>query len=611
MNRKYPPRISLGILMLAVVSASTLMAQAAKTMDNRSIEQSLKQIGAAERTLVLEPGLWTINQSVTIPANVNLKLDYGAVFDIAAGQTLGIDGPMEAVGLNPLFLGEGKVHFGPGYINAVYPQWWGKIDGKNDTAACQSALDSGAGIIRFPKAVYAIDAVGKGGEGGMGLYPASHTKLLFDPGAVLQAITTDKDDYTILNIAARHNVTIIGATIRGERSTHTGKGGEWGHGLRISKGSTHIVIKDCHVSDCWGDGIYLGEGMVEDVLVENSTFDNNRRNGCSITDARNVLFTHCTFSRSNGTSPFKGVDLEPNKPADVLQNIVFDNCNSFANVSGGFSVARDDKQDRPVSVTFRGCVSRDDGMGFGIDIGPSDCSGIYYISDCTVINPKEDGFRCTSANLQLKIDGLYIVNPNQKGETRAMFASGFVILSYLSKHEGNFNGTGNIDARNVYVQSDDGKALYALYIDNHGDEPHGFRNIDVALKTNLPAEKRFYKGKGPYHGFCTATFPDKPTVNATDSLSGHQMAQYIGQTITNQAADKDITLALTDPLSVSLDSQYTIAVAEAHKITLSLGQAALFPGNLKTYSSSTVGSRLTIRSDGKHWYVVNQVGSWK
>jgi hypothetical protein len=192
-----------------------------------------------------------------------------------------------------------------------------------------------------------------------------------------------------------------------------------------------------------------------------------------------------------------------------------------------------------------------------------------------------------------------------------MFASGFVVLAYSPTHEGNFNGTGNIDARNVYVQSSDGKALYALYIDNHGGEPHGFRNLDIQLKTNLPAAKRFYKGPGPYQNYCKIGFPDDPTVSAKGNLDGKETVQYISQTINNQGAGKDIVLSLTDPRAVSLGSEYTIEVAEAHRITLDLGEAGLFPGNLKHYSSAAIGSRLKIRSDGKHWYVVNQVGTWK
>jgi len=608
-------RIQFGII-AAFFGALTMQLSAAKAhggqkmMDDQEIQNRLKSIGVAQKTLTLEPGRWTINKSLQIPANVNLNLEFGAALDLADGVTFSIDGPMEAIGTSRLFYGMGKVHFGPGHINEVYPQWWGRIEGKDDTQTCQDALESGAGTIRFLKGTYAIDAVGGGEEAGRGLFPQSDTTLLFDPGAVLAAIPTEKDDYTILNIRGQKNVTIDGAVIRGERDAHKGKGGEWGHGLRIVRGSTNIAVRNVTVSNCWGDGIYLGEGTVDGVLVENSTFDNNRRNACSITNARNVLFKNCTFSNSNGTSPFKGVDLEPNVEADKLQNIVFEDCRSYRNLSGGFSVARDDRQNDPVSVTFRGCISEEDGMGFGIDIGPSDCAGLYTISNCTVVNPKEDGFRCTSANLQIRIDGLYIFNPNRKGETRPMFGSGFVVLCYAPHHAGKFKWTGNIDARDVYVISDDDKPHYALYFENIIPDKSGIENLDIELKTSLPANKRFFKGPGPYRGYCKVNFPDDPTVEAKADLAAAEMAGYIGQTITNTGADKDITLSLDDPKSILPDSTYTIEVTEAHKITLDLGQT-LVPGNAKRISSSTPGSRLKIKSDGKRWRIVEQIGIWK
>lgn len=593
----------------AATAASASIAQASKK-NAAALQESLRKIGAANRTLAVAAGNWNIDQSVTIPANVHFKLEHGATFQIKAGQTLTVQGSMEIPGTSQLFFGAGNVRFGDGFLGEVYPQWWGVIKGVNDTAACQAALDAGAKTIRFSKALYAIDAVGDGREGGTGLFPASNSKLLFDAGAVLQAITTDKNDYSILNINGKTNVVVDGASIRGERKTHTGKGGEWGHGIRIVNKSKDIVIKNVHVSDCWGDGIYLGEGTVEDIYVENSKFDNNRRNGSSITNAKNVLFKKCTFSNSNATSPFKGVDIEPNVASDIAQNLVFEDCTSYGNVAGGFSVARDDKQNTPVTITFRNCTSVNDGMGFGFDIGPSDCPGLYTIKDCVAINSGENGFRSTSSNLQMNIDGFYIVNPNQKGEGRPQFGSAFSIWNAVPHHKGQSKIAGNIDVRNMYVYSDDGKCNYALYTNNELGEKSGLQNLDIQLKTNLPPEKRFFKGPGPYLNFFHVHFPDNPVVNATEDVTAVAMAAYIGQKITNTAAAKDITLAVSDSRALSLDSEYTFEVTAARKLNVNFGDALLLPEGVKACWSDKVGSRLKVRSEGKAWFVVEQIGSW-
>jgi hypothetical protein len=611
---------SMPVRVMAEDAASVIAkAFAHERLDDRAIIAALKDIGSEQKTLLLSSGKWLITQSIEIPSNVDVKLESGAVFEIADANTLSIQGSMETLGIHQIFYGKGKVKFGPGFIREVYPQWWGKVETSDDTKTCQSAIDSGAVIVRFPKAIYNIDPVKVGPKtdpnddnqwyGGLDL--PSNTTLIFDAGAKIKALPTDARVYSILRINGKDNVKIYGAVIEGERVAHKGTTGEWGHGLVIRGSSTQVYVKDVKVSDCWGDGIYIGEGCPDGVYVENSTFDNNRRNACSITNAKNVLFKKCTFSNTHGAGPHKGVDIEPNIEADIIQNVVFEDCYSFNNLTQGFSLARDDKQDQPVSVTFRGCVSDRDGVGFGIDIGPSDTAGVVYISDCTSINARESGFRCTSANLLIQIDGLCIVNPNQSG-SKPVFGSGFVIWSVVPYHKDKkkVKLAGNIIAKNVNVSSTDGKAHYALYIDNELGETSGFKNLDIELKTDMANDKRLYKGNGPFLNYCKIKFSDNPVFEATGDINDNLMPAYNGQTITNKGAKKDILLTFNHPRAVSFDSEYMIEVVEPNKINLNFGEYHLFPGNISSCWSEDVGSKIRIKSDGKRWFLVEKTGTW-
>lgn len=158
---------------------------------------ALQKLMSTGGTLNLTPGAWSVERSLPIPANVHLVAQPGAKLTIAAGQTITIGGLVEAVNLSQIFFGAGRVRFTSNYLGEVFPQWWGSVSGKNDTAICQAALESGAVRIRFPKALYAIDGVGNGKETGLGLKPLSNTMLLFDIGATLQAITTNSSNYSI------------------------------------------------------------------------------------------------------------------------------------------------------------------------------------------------------------------------------------------------------------------------------------------------------------------------------------------------------------------------------------------------------------------------------
>jgi parallel beta-helix repeat protein len=584
-------------------------------MNDSAIRNALKVIGTSHRTLLLTPGSWEVSSSIFIPSNVNLRFEHGACLSIAPSVVVSIDGSMEAPGTNQLFLGKGTVKFSPSFVKEVYPQWWGEVGTPDDTAVCQSALASGASTIRFLPAMYSIDAVGDRREPrGLGLKPFSNTRVIFDPGATLKVIKTDAADYSVILIDGQDNVELQGVVIEGDRNAHTGTGGEWGHGIRIVGSSTNIIVRNCKVSSCWGDGIYIGEGCPDGVYVELCIFDNNRRNACSITDARNVLFKKCTFSNTHGTGPHKGVDVEPNIASDIIQNIVFEDCHSYNNLSHGFSLARDDEQDKPVSVTFRGCVSECDGVGFGIDIGPSDTLGTVFINDCTVLNAKRSGFICTSANLPMKIDGLCIINPNQDksigyDQYGPALCSGFAVWSH--RPEGSSRRlAGNITARNVSVVSTDGKAMHALCFYNDSNENGGFKNLDIELRTNLSGEKRFYKGEGTYAGFCKVRFSDGPVFDAVKDVGKDSMFSYIGQTITNHGATQDISLSLDHPRTSSFGSEYTIEVVAPHRMTLDFGTPLLLPGASTQCWSAEPGSRLVIRSDGKYWRILEQIGRW-
>ncbi|HBG26920.1 MAG: hypothetical protein A2Y10_10575 [Planctomycetes bacterium GWF2_41_51] len=624
----------ISIMMIVLLSIiADLSASDTRSVDARNyskdgfndtvIKAALESIGTSGKTLFLASGPWKINNSITIPSNVNLKLEPGAVFDIAESNTITINGNMEVNGLQKIFSGKGKVVFGPHYLKEVYPQWWGDVNSIDDTAICQAALDCGAKTIRFPAGTYAIDGfdetIDKDGNVTVygGLKPASDTTLIFDIGAKLKAIPNDKIGYSILKIEGKNNVKIYGPTIEGERDSHTGTTGEYGMGIML-EGATNIVIKDANVYNCWGDGLLIGVHWTkpsDQIYVENSTFNNNRRLGCAVTNGTNILFKKCTFLNSNGTAPQAGVDIEPDKPTDCIQNIVFEDCTSYNNKAEGFLMCRDDGQNQPVSVTFRGCTSRNDNGGFGIYIGPSDTPGVLFINDCTVLDSKATGFRMTTANLPTKIDGLYVINPNQ-GKNEPAYGSGISITSRKWKAangmrlEGEEHRlAGNITARNVNIFSDDGKGAYALFIDNFAGENGGLKNLDIELKTNMPNDKRFYKGNGPFENYCKVNFSDNPVYAAKTSIDVNSIQLYNGQKITNHGASDDIVLSFTNPLAKSLDSEYTIEVASPHKITLKCGN--LLPGGADALWSQDIGSRIKIRSDGTNWHIVEQVGTWQ
>lgn len=140
--------------------------------------------------------------------------------------------------------------------------------------------------------------------------------------------------YSIISIENSSNVSIIGdGGLIGDRYSHTGIQGEWGHCLHILN-SNNVTINRILIRDAWGDCIYIGSKS-DSVLIDDCVIKGGRRQGISITSGSNIMIRHCTISDVKGTSPEFGIDVEPNK-GDSIKNILI--CKSkISNCYGGIS----------------------------------------------------------------------------------------------------------------------------------------------------------------------------------------------------------------------------------------------------------------------------------
>lgn len=373
-----------------------------------------RDLASSDMGFVLEvdPAGGTVE--LTIPAGLSsgwnvriLQVGDGAVLlPAGAGATVqrsggiaGVPGQWSSVYLfnrgNDVFVlsAESQSATGSVYIDVssfgAFPD--GPADNVNTEAfndAIAFANDRGGGtVVCSQPGTYLINA---DWDSGFSIQMLSDVTLELKNGVILQAITNALQDYAVIRSVDQVNVAIIGGEIIGDRATHTGVGGEWGHGIELIyvRGA---LIRDTLIRDCWGDGLFIGHGVnkvtqprCEHVAVEGVRSVNNRRQGCSVVAARWVSFEGCSFENTNGTLPQAGIDLEPNSLV-VVEDVAIVNCFFINNLGAGLSCIGAKR------VTASNCLASGNGAGYFCGIAASAAADIEF-NGCIAENSLAAGF---------------------------------------------------------------------------------------------------------------------------------------------------------------------------------------------------------------------------
>ncbi len=141
------------------------------------------------------PKVYEVKKNISLPRNLAVKFENGAVLAPSEGVRVKILGPIEA-GIFQIFSGAGQIELGPSCCREVYPQWWGANDNGKEadstTKALQSALDSGHRVY-IPPGTYLSNKVslskpgvvvqGAGKEQSVLLYNDPHKGSFFNLNA--------------------------------------------------------------------------------------------------------------------------------------------------------------------------------------------------------------------------------------------------------------------------------------------------------------------------------------------------------------------------------------------------------------------------------------------
>ncbi|MFA7188450.1 MAG: right-handed parallel beta-helix repeat-containing protein [Sphaerochaetaceae bacterium] len=324
-------------------------------------------------------------------------------------------------------------------------------DGVTDDTSKVQALLSAGGLCFIPEGEYMIKAHRDDGGFG-GVRPVSNSCIVFHPNAKFTAITNDKDSYAIVNLASVENVTIINATLEGERDTHTGVTGEFGMGVYM-RDCTNITIENPRITKCWGDGIYIGQvGSVDgchNVRILGGSISDCRRQGMSVISVDGLYVEGTDISDIAGTPPAAGIDFEPNNSECLLDNITLVNVKT-RNTASGIIIDLNHFGDgvKVKTCNIRAIGYSDEGSDVGITL--TRClhatRGVIEFDSPVVKNNLGNGIlirRWHQDGAQARILTPTVINPNRGAQGAVLNAAGIACYTLLADVTPD-GGSGNV-----------------------------------------------------------------------------------------------------------------------------------------------------------------------
>ena len=245
--------------------------------------------------------------------------------------------------------------------------WWG-YETTSATRALQGAISSGAKKVLVPDMghPWILEPI----------FLESNQEIEFEQGVTLLAQKNSflgKKD-CLIQAVNKENITLHGYDValkmrRKDYKKRKYAESEWRHCLSLC-GCRNINVCGLKFQESGGDGIYIGRGRgkncrqyCEDINIKDVTCSKNYRQGISVISARNLVIEKCLLSNSEGVNPQAGIDYEPNKPDELLQECVLRDTIIEGNKKYGILFALGGLSDKsvPLSITVERCHIRKNG----------------------------------------------------------------------------------------------------------------------------------------------------------------------------------------------------------------------------------------------------------
>ena len=314
-------------------------------------------------------------------------------------------------------------------------------DGATDvTAAFQAVLDQSIGkILLIPEAVgpYRIGTIDV----------PSNVTLIMEPDVTFFATADIGENDPMFRFDNTSDVTIYGnGALITMGAIYTE--GEQRHCLDLG-GAFNITLDGLRLDGAGGDGVRLrqtftvGPDWCDTIRIQGCAMTQNRRQGLSITSARNVWVDNCqiedtTKGPAGGTGPGFGVDIEPNFASDEIENINITNLHTENNGDGQgggitLTLSNFNNLGKRVTVKIENHTSIDDFIGFRVtptENGSVPLGGQIVYAGGTIIRSQIysiaiDGW--SSQGPPIILDRPNVIDANESNSASSVFGAGLFV----------------------------------------------------------------------------------------------------------------------------------------------------------------------------------------
>lgn len=247
--------------------------------------------------------------------------------------------------------------------DVLRPEMFGILgDGTNERARLQQLFDLAPNVseIRISRNHRLGFVVGN-----ESLFVSSNSRIVFEGGS-FENLAHNLERYEMLMLSDVENVTIIDPVLNGRRDLNSATTGEYGNGIQVLGACKNIRIDNPITNNMWGDGIFIGQQLFvapyavpQDVVVNNHNAINCRRQGMSIAGGERITVNNPSWTKTNGTDPSCGLDIEPDRADSRLVAVRINSPYTSGNQGGGIMVylAAMRATSTPVDITITDHVS--------------------------------------------------------------------------------------------------------------------------------------------------------------------------------------------------------------------------------------------------------------